>query len=104
MTIGMGRALFVLVLVGLLAAGCIQMPPVPPTYPPGYEAKDYCQKDSDCVRQGSCCDCGLGVYVNTYHLNTSACNGPRCMCAIALSKGECQLNRCVAVPTMQLPG
>ena len=100
----MKAALIVLVLVaGLLAAGCIQLSPVPPAYPPGYEVKDYCVKDSDCVRQNKCCNCGLGEYVNTYHLNTSECNGPRCMCPIALSEGVCQGHRCVAVPARQLP-
>jgi len=98
----MGRALFVLVLAaGLLAAGCTQGPPA---YPPGYEAKDYCRKDSDCVRQNKCCDCGLGEYVNTYHLNASECNGPRCLCPIALSKGVCRENACTAVPAQPSPG
>ncbi len=99
----MNATLIVLILAGLLAIGCIQAPPVPPIIPPGYEVKDYCEKDADCVRQNKCCDCGLGEYVNTYHLNASECNGPRCLCAMALSKGVCQEHRCVGVPARQLP-
>lgn len=108
------RSVFIFALVlGLLAAGCIQTPPggqgnnttniTPPannttSVPPGYEVADYCQKDSDCVRKNSCCDCGLGQYVNNYNQQPECPpNEPRCMCAIALSHGECNASRCVAV-------
>ncbi|MDD5171495.1 MAG: eight-cysteine-cluster domain-containing protein [Candidatus ainarchaeum sp.] len=82
----------------LLGAGCIQTPSVPP----GYEVKDYCEKDSDCVRLDKCCDCGLGEYVNTYNQQNPECTGPQCLCSIMLSKGVCQENKCVAVE--QNPG
>lgn len=87
------------IILGLLVAGCIQAPPGNNTtaIPPGYEVKDYCIKDSDCVRLNKCCDCGLGEYVNIYNQQNPECTGPRCMCPIALSKGVCQGNRCVAV-------
>ncbi len=80
--------------MSLLLAGCLNPPN---NIPPGYEVKDYCQKDSDCVRLNSCCDCGLGLYVNTYNQNETECTGPRCMCAIANSYGKCQSNKCVAI-------
>ena len=72
-------------------------PPPPPVIPPGYEVKDYCREDSDCVRLNKCCDCGIGEYVNKYNQVEPLCEGPACMCPIQLSHGECQDNRCVAV-------
>jgi eight-cysteine-cluster-containing protein len=105
------KTLAFLAILLLAAAGCIQTPPTasnnttnitPPAnnttaVPPGYEVKDYCQKDADCVRLNKCCDCGLGEYVNTYNQKPECPPGePRCMCPIALSKGICQSNRCVA--------
>ncbi len=106
------RGIYVLALIlGLLIAGCVQPPP--PTgnnttngttgnnstfIPPGYEVKDYCEKDSDCVRLNKCCDCGLGEYVNKYNQQPECPPGqPRCMCAIALSEGKCDGNVCIAV-------
>jgi eight-cysteine-cluster-containing protein len=72
--------------------------PPPDNIPPGYEVKDYCEKDADCVRLNSCCDCGPGQYVNTYNQQAECQPGePVCKCAIQLSHGECQDNRCVAV-------
>ncbi|MFH0884621.1 MAG: eight-cysteine-cluster domain-containing protein [Candidatus Micrarchaeota archaeon] len=105
------KTLACLVILVLVVAGCIQPPPpaannstniTPPannttSVPPGFEVKDYCQKDSDCIRLNKCCDCGLGEYVNTYNQENPECTGPQCKCAIALSHGECQTNRCVAV-------
>jgi len=67
------------------------------TVPPGYEVKDFCEKDSDCVRQKKCCDCGLGEYVNIYNVDDPECKGPQCLCPIMLSRGECDENKCVAV-------
>jgi len=75
----------------MLIAGCTQQ-----ATPPGYGVKDYCQKDSDCVRLNKCCDCGLGEYVNIYNQGPE-CTGPRCLCPIAISHGGCQENKCVAV-------
>ncbi|MFH1222457.1 MAG: eight-cysteine-cluster domain-containing protein [Candidatus Micrarchaeota archaeon] len=98
------KAILVLLAVGLLIFGCIQ-PPVPPgnntVIPPGYEVKDYCQKDGDCVRLNKCCDCGAGEYVNTYDQQQPNCTGPRCMCAIMDSKGQCIANKCTAVPSIE---
>jgi len=106
------KTLAYLAILVLAIAGCIQTPPpasnnttniTPPAnnttaVPPGYEVKDYCQKDSDCVRLNSCCDCGLGVYVNTYNQKPECPPGePRCACAMRLSHGECNASRCVAV-------
>ncbi len=65
--------------------------------PPGYEVKDYCRIDEDCVRLNRCCDCGLGQYVNIYSQENPECTGPQCGCPISLSKGECQDNKCIAV-------
>jgi eight-cysteine-cluster-containing protein len=79
-------------------------PPPPPPIPPGYEVKDYCEKDSDCVRLNSCCDCGLGQYVNIYNQQPECPKDqPRCLCPIADSRGECQDNKCVAVSNYQEP-
>ena len=68
------------------------------TYPPGYEAADYCERDSDCYRQIKCCDCGDGEYVNKYHLATPSCAGPKCLCPISDTKGACNSHKCMAVP------
>lgn len=68
------------------------------TVPPGYEVKDYCVQDSDCVRQQECCDCGLGEYVNIYNVEAPVCTPPQCACPMMRSSGACQGNRCVAVP------
>jgi len=95
----------ILVIVGLVLVGCVQNPPPPNVtgnnttiIPPGYEVKDYCQKDSDCVRLHKCCDCGMGEYVNIYNQQNPDCPGPRCLCAEMASKGVCKSNRCIAVP------
>ncbi len=109
-------SIFALILA-LVIAGCLQAPPAPPgnnttvtppgnnttasgnnttAVPPGYEVKDFCKADTDCVRLNKCCDCGLGEYVNTYNQQNPECTGPQCMCPIALSKGVCRDNRCVA--------
>ncbi|MFH1199860.1 MAG: hypothetical protein V1708_02225 [Candidatus Micrarchaeota archaeon] len=60
--------------------------------------KDYCVQDSDCVREPSCCDCGLGKYVNRKYAQEVSCTSPRCMCATQESKGVCESNQCKAVP------
>ncbi len=91
-----------LMIFSLLIYGCTNPPPAnnstsnTTNIPPGYEVKDYCQKDSDCVRMNSCCDCGSGTYVNAYN-QVPQCNSTRCMCATRLSTGACQSNKCVAV-------
>jgi len=97
----------ILLAIGLLLFGCLlpigeknltnTTPPVNKTIPPGYEVQDYCEKDSDCVRLNSCCDCGDGVYVNTYHQQNVECDGHRCMCPIRDTVGKCEKNKCIAV-------
>ncbi len=81
--------------------GVADNPVTPPenntTIPAGYEVKDYCQQDSDCVRLNSCCDCGAGTYVNKYNQQQPICSGPRCLCPVAPSSGACVDNKCVAV-------
>jgi hypothetical protein len=116
----MRRILLLLLLGLLLSFGCTQSkpspsnvsnvsnytaPPSPPpnatgkaVIPPGYEVKDYCMQDSDCVRQRKCCDCGIGEYVNFYNLEDPVCAGPSCACPIMRSNGACVNNKCVAVP------
>ncbi|MEW6722514.1 MAG: eight-cysteine-cluster domain-containing protein [Candidatus Micrarchaeota archaeon] len=105
------RLAFVLALLGvLLIAGCAQPPPPGGNVtnnttgiPPGYEVPDYCTSDSDCLRQQSCCDCGLGEYVNKYNYNNTTCTGPVCKCVQIPSKGECRDNKCTAVPISAPP-
>ena len=94
-----------LAIIFLLITGCtVTVPPCNYTnatancsIPAGYEVKDYCKTDGDCVRLEKCCDCGLGEYVNIYNQKYPECPGPRCLCATALSKGLCQGNKCIAV-------
>jgi hypothetical protein len=101
----MRRILVFGIVLALLVFGCVQNPPANitnnsstnSTFPPGYEVKDYCQKDSDCVRLAKCCDCGDGEYVNTYHQEDPVCTGPRCMCAIRDTIGKCEKGKCVAI-------
>ena len=92
----MKRMLVLLIIVSIVSvfvSGCLN----PPNHiPPGYEVKDYCEKDNDCVRLKSCCDCGYGKYVNIYNQGEE-CTGLVCKCAIANSYGKCQNNKCVAV-------
>ncbi|MEK6982181.1 MAG: eight-cysteine-cluster domain-containing protein [Candidatus Micrarchaeota archaeon] len=104
------KFLAILVLLIIAIAGCLELSnPTNITkndtknysnvsIPLKYIVKDYCESDSDCVRQTSCCDCGLGQYVNKYNLENNSCNGPRCMCPTMLSKGVCLSNKCTAVP------
>jgi eight-cysteine-cluster-containing protein len=108
----MRRLMALGIVLALLVFGCVQYPPTnitgnssnnSTTFPPGYEVKDYCQKDGDCVRLEKCCDCGDGEYVNQYH-QAPPCTGPRCMCAIRDTVGKCQMNRCVASPRAPLIG
>ena len=56
----------------------------------------YCDNDTDCVRQSSCCDCGLGKYVNKKYYNAVRCEN-RCMCAEIESVGRCRNNLCVGL-------
>jgi len=115
----MRKIIFLFAIGLLLLLGCVQQKPLPsnqsnqsnftalPTFngtgtinitiPPGFDVKDFCKKDADCVRQAKCCDCGLGEYVNRFHLENMNCTGPQCLCPIALSRGECRENKCVAV-------
>lgn len=92
------KAIFVVALVGIFIFGCVSPPPGGnTTMPPGYENPQYCKTASDCVRQQSCCDCGLGQYVNKYNYNSTACTGPVCKCALQPSHGDCEGNKCVGV-------
>jgi eight-cysteine-cluster-containing protein len=115
------RLFAIALLLGLIIAGCTQSPPpaqnnttiipannttngtvIPPAnnttgIPPGYEVKDYCRIDEDCVRLNKCCDCGLGEYVNIYNQQNPVCEGPQCACPVGSSRGVCEENRCVAV-------
>lgn len=59
--------------------------------------ESYCDVDSDCVRQGSCCDCGLGKYVNKKYKVEPVCHVV-CKCATEASMGKCIGNKCTAVP------
>jgi len=61
-----------------------------------YDEK-YCDVDSDCVRQNSCCDCGLGKYVNKKYQVIFDCYVV-CKCATQESTGKCINNQCTAVP------
>ncbi|MFH1106968.1 MAG: hypothetical protein V1787_03660 [Candidatus Micrarchaeota archaeon] len=61
------------------------------------DAQSYCERDSDCVRQGSCCGCGLGAYVNKKYLDQVFCEG-QCRCLTIESRGVCVDNKCKAVP------
>jgi hypothetical protein len=56
----------------------------------------YCMSDSDCVRQSSCCDCGLGNYVNKKYYHAPQCE-QRCMCATQQSIGKCENNVCIGI-------
>lgn len=53
----------------------------------------YCERDTDCVRQKSCCDCGLGNYVNKKYYSQTEC-ATQCMCATVDSIGKCIDNEC----------
>jgi eight-cysteine-cluster-containing protein len=67
--------------------------------------EDYCEVDSDCVRQNSCCDCGLGKYVNKRFQVYPKCDGPRCQCVERESVGRCFDNKCTAfdLPVIEPP-
>ncbi|HSB46695.1 MAG TPA: eight-cysteine-cluster domain-containing protein [Candidatus Bilamarchaeum sp.] len=94
------RLLALAMVIGLFVFGCAgTVPPANNTtgIPPGYEKPEFCKSASDCVRQQSCCDCGLGVYVNKYHYNSTPCTGPVCKCALQPSHADCVDNKCVAV-------
>lgn len=61
------------------------------------EKPDYishCQKDSDCVRKNSCCDCGVGVWVNSKYNPDVICEYT-CACAISDTVGVCENNTCI---------
>ena len=59
--------------------------------------RQYCEVDTDCVRQDSCCDCGLGTYVNKEYYENADCD-EECDCEAQLSEGLCVNNTCVATP------
>ncbi len=53
-----------------------------------------CDKDADCVRRHSCCDCGLGTWVNAKYNPDLVCD-QMCECAIRDAVGVCENNTCV---------
>lgn len=61
------------------------------------DAEAYCVQDSDCVRQFSCADCGVGTYVNKNYYREASCVGPRPSCPVQSSKGVCENYKCEAV-------
>ncbi len=61
----------------------------------------YCDSDNDCVRKNSCCDCGLGSYVNKNYQDEELKRCPKCLCPVADSIGKCINNRCTAVPAQK---
>lgn len=63
--------------------------------PAEYKGPEFCKNDYDCVKQGSCCDCGLGKYVNTYNYKPKECK-VECECEPVPSKGICEDNVCKA--------
>jgi hypothetical protein len=65
---------------------------------------DYCERDWDCVRQSSTCDCGLGEWVNHRFYRPVPDGAPVCACAWRDAMGACRENHCVGVPdTMSEP-
>jgi hypothetical protein len=56
----------------------------------------FCTSDDQCVRQSSCCDCGLGIYVNEKYYEHQICD-EQCECASEPSRGLCIENTCTAV-------
>jgi|GEM_PF-6763196 len=56
----------------------------------------YCTEDKNCVRQASCCDCGLGDWVNQKYYKEAVCQYA-CKCALFLSEGKCVDHQCVGV-------
>lgn len=56
----------------------------------------YCTEDNQCVRQSSCCDCGLGIYVNEKYYEHKECE-QECNCESEYSRGLCINNTCTAV-------
>jgi hypothetical protein len=59
---------------------------------------DFCTEDAQCVRQPSCCDCGVGTWVNQeYQSETPDCTQV-CKCATVRATGVCRDNRCVGEP------
>jgi hypothetical protein len=57
--------------------------------------RDYCEQASDCVIEPSCCDCGLGTWVNKEYQTEIKCSGPLCKCALQPRHAECENNHCV---------
>ncbi|MFW6231158.1 MAG: hypothetical protein ACOC32_04005 [Nanoarchaeota archaeon] len=56
----------------------------------------YCESNADCVREPSCCDCGLGRYINSEYLQPKTCD-EECDCVSEESVGLCLNNTCEAV-------
>jgi hypothetical protein len=61
-------------------------------------AIDACTEDSECVRQPTCCDCGVGAWVNQrYQAPLPEQCGTVCKCALQQAVGVCRDNKCVGV-------
>jgi|GEM_PF-6697583 len=58
------------------------------------EYLSICEKDGDCVRQPSCCDCGVGRWVNEKYRSNVTCENT-CKCAIMDAVGVCENSTCV---------
>jgi hypothetical protein len=56
----------------------------------------FCLQDSDCVRQNSCCDCGVGEWVHKDYQVQVRC-AKVCQCEISNTVGKCRSNQCVGV-------
>ncbi|HIH20811.1 TPA: hypothetical protein HA244_06090 [Candidatus Micrarchaeota archaeon] len=74
------------------------VPSITPTLSPSPSDIYYCIQDSDCVRQETCCSCGLGVYINkAYQRSVDCSRAGACLCPIQNSIGKCIENKCSAV-------
>jgi hypothetical protein len=62
--------------------------------------QSFCRADADCMRRPTCCDCGLGTWVNKQFSEPRECRPgePLCRCALQDAKGVCENNRCVGTP------
>ena len=95
-----------LVLAGILGAGCSSAPKKASTYAQVIQANQDCQTDTDCVAVNrSCCRCDGKVAVNRRAVGalrvkwlgecpTAVCTQEMCYTELPVS---CQNNRCVGI-------
>lgn len=58
-------------------------------------ARDYCDTADDCILEPSCCDCGVGVWVNKQYPSAIKCQ-QQCMCEIGPGRHpECIEHHCI---------